>query len=192
VKDSKGVKNLKTKNKYSIIALIGKSASGKDSLLHQIVAENPNLNKIVNYTSRPQREGEIDGVDYRFVNKSEIYDLIFGHRMLLYTWFNHWFYGTPISTLSRDKINIGIFNPAGIQELYEDEDVDLQVYYITASDKTRLLRQLDREENPDIKEIIRRWQTDDEDFADLPFEYTEISNDGTIEEALTQLRDKML
>jgi hypothetical protein len=46
---------------------------------------------------------------------------------------------------------------------------DLYVYgfYVSAKDKTRLLRQLNREENPDIHEIIRRFKADEEDFANL-------------------------
>ena len=41
---------------------------------------------------------------------------------------------------------------------------NLKIIYIVASDKERLIRQLDREENPDIEEIIRRYQTDNIDF----------------------------
>ena len=48
------------------------------------------------------------------------------------------------------------------------------MYYVTAKDKTRLLRQLNREENPNVDEIIRRYKTDKEDFCDLDFHYNEI------------------
>ena len=34
-----------------------------------------------------------------------------------------------------------------------------------ASDATRLVRQLQRESNPDINEIFRRFQTDNDDFS---------------------------
>jgi hypothetical protein len=35
---------------------------------------------------------------------------------------------------------------------------------VAASDKNRLIRQLQREENPDVEEIMRRFKTDKEDF----------------------------
>ena len=45
-----------------------------------------------------------------------------------------------------------------------------------ASDKERMLRQLNREENPDVYEIIRRFKADDIDFEDFdsrfPDDYT--------------------
>ena len=45
--------------------------------------------------------------------------------------------------------------------------IDLKVYYIWVNDKERLLRQLNREYDPDVKEIIRRYSTDEQDFAHL-------------------------
>ena len=56
-------------------------------------------------------------------------------------------------------------------------DLDITVYKIVCSDKTRLLRQLNREQHPDVDEIIRRYKTDKEDFFDLEFHYTEVENE---------------
>jgi hypothetical protein len=39
------------------------------------------------------------------------------------------------------------------------------------------LRQLNREECPNVKEIVRRYKADEEDFCDLEFMYTEIENE---------------
>ena len=40
-----------------------------------------------------------------------------------------------------------------------------------------MLRQLNREEHPDVDEIVRRYKTDKEDFSNLNFYYTEIENE---------------
>ena len=86
--------------------------------------------------------------------------------MLEYTYFNGWYYGTGLESVDEYKINIGVFNPRGIQKLSaRREEIDLKVFLIDASDKTRLLRQLNRENNPNVKEIIRRFNTDEEDFS---------------------------
>ena len=79
-----------------------------------------------------------------------------------------------MDALDKNKINIGVFNPEGIKNLQRN-DINLIVYRIVAPAKTRLLRQLNREENPDVDEIIRRFHTDNLDFCDLNFQYTEIS-----------------
>ena len=45
-----------------------------------------------------------------------------------------------------------------------------------------MLRQLNREENPNVNEIVRRFQTDEEDFQDLEeIKYIKLIN-NTIED----------
>ena len=151
-------------NKYKIIAICGKSASGKDTLLHRIIEHNPNLHEIISCTTRPPREGEIDGKNYFFLTLEE-----FAHKdcmgdMLEVTHFRDWYYGTSLDGLSREAVNVGVFNPAGIYNLMKNDMVDLFVIQVQASDKTRLMRSLKREINPDVDEIVRRYLTDKEDF----------------------------
>lgn len=84
--------------------------------------------------------------------------------MLEATEFNGWFYGTDVKSLSDRKINVGVFNPAGIEAMFAIEGIKVIPIYVDVKDKTRLLRQLNREENPNVHEIIRRFKTDIEDF----------------------------
>ena len=91
---------------------------------------------------------------------------IVNNEMLEVSEFNGWFYGTAIDSLSDDYINIGIYNLDGLEYLCQNEkDTDNLIFYIDASDKTRLIRSLNREENPDVGEIIRRYGTDKKDFS---------------------------
>ena len=96
--------------------------------------------------------------------------------MLEATSFNDWFYGTSYDSLRSDCTNIGVFNPDGIRAMSGMPGVDVTVFRITCTDKIRLLRQLNREDNPDVDEIVRRYKTDKEDFCDLEFMYTEVEN----------------
>ena len=61
-------------------------------------------------------------------------------------------------------------------------DIELKVFYIRANDKERLLRQLNREEFPNVHEIIRRFHTDHKDFESIveriPMKF--IKNDGDV------------
>ena len=166
--------------KYRIIALIGESGSGKDTILKEMerVGEMYNfpLHTIISCTTRPKRENEINGVNYYYFSDEEFEDSVRNNEMLEFAEFNNWMYGTSINTLDINKINIGVFNPTGIELLLKRADVDVQVFYIIASAKTRLLRQLNREENPNIQEIIRRFQTDMTDFENIDFNYYSVFN----------------
>lgn len=162
---------------YKIIALIGKAGSGKDTMMHRVLERNPNLHEIVSCTTRPRREGEVEGVNYFYLTPEQFGDKVLHDEMLEATCFNDWFYGTSYESLRSDVTNIGVFNPAGIESLLGRRDVVVHVFYVTASPKNRLLRQLNREKDPDVEEIIRRYKADEIDFADLGFEYEVLYNE---------------
>lgn len=151
-------------SKYKVIAICGKSASGKDTLLRNIMTNYPWLHRIINCTTRPPRENEVDGKNYHFLSLEEFAHQDVMGNMIEIAQFREWFYGTSFSDLSEDEINIGVFNPAGIYALMQLENVDLYVVQVEASAKTRLLRSLTREDNPDVDEIVRRYLADKEDF----------------------------
>lgn len=155
-------------NKVKVIALFGKAGSGKDTILRALVNKFPDrYNEIVSCTTRPPREGEQEGVNYYFLTIDQFTEKVLNGDMLEATEFNNWHYGTALSSLSTDKINVGVFNPEGIRCLMEDNFVDLTAYYVQVGDKERLIRQLIREVDPDVKEIIRRFSADEKDFEGL-------------------------
>ena len=162
-----------------IIALMGEAGSGKDTMLKYIQQITCGMfNEIVSCTTRPKRDCEIEGISYHFLKGEDFLEKVENGEMLEHTAFNGWFYGTSLDSLSAEKINIGVFNPAGIYDLMMNKDIELKIFWIKTSEKTRLLRQLNREENPKVSEIIRRYQTDKDDFClldDIP--YIEIPNE---------------
>lgn len=53
--------------------MLGKSCSGKDTIFKKLKEDRElNLNTVTGYTTRPMREGEINGVEYFFVNNEEL------------------------------------------------------------------------------------------------------------------------
>lgn len=162
---------------YKIIALIGEAGSGKDRIMKEVLAAAPiAFNEIISCTTRPPREGEVDGVNYFFIDAEEFAYKVLNYEMLEATSFNDWFYGTSYDSLRSEIPNIGVFNPDGVRALQGRNDIELTVFRITCLDKIRLLRQLNREDNPNVDEIIRRYKTDKEDFFDLEFSYIEVEN----------------
>ena len=165
-------------DEYKLIILCGKAGAGKDYLLQKIYELHSNdLNLIISDTTRPPRlPNEQNGVSYNFLTAEEFKN----RKHIEVSSFNNWLYGTPIDSLRKDKINIGILNLDGIFQLQNKPYLNLKIYYITATDKNRMLRQINREANPDIKEICRRFLADEMDFSDIDnLECTELRNDNT-------------
>lgn len=175
--------------KYKIIALVGEAGSGKDTIMKRVLEQSPQLHEIVSCTTRPPREGEIDGINYHFMSPEIFGDKVLHGEMLEASCFNNWFYGTGYESLRSDCDNIGVFNPEGIESLLAHPGVEVAVYYILASEKNRLLRQLNRETNPDVHEIIRRFKADLIDFENLDFPHYTLPNDTQedLENAVTFL-----
>lgn len=182
-------------NKYKLIILCGKAGAGKDYLLHEIYKKRESdLNLLISDTTRPQRTNEENHVNYNFLTEEE-----FKQKQHIETsCFNNWFYGIPIDALDKEKVNIGILNLSGIRYLYQRDDMNIKIFYISTTDKNRILRQINREQYPDIAEICRRFLADEEDFKNLykyPFQklrntfafdsYEAIS---IIEEAIDELK----
>lgn len=167
--------------KIKIIAFCGPAGCGKDTIVNRL-SKISGFHKIIRSTTRPPREGEVQGEAYDFYDSVELFtkDLLNG-TLIEANVFNDWCYGTKITALDKDKINIGAFDPSAIVCMQENSQLDVEIYYLQVSDKTRLLRQLTREENPNVDEIIRRFRTDKEDFCDLENEigpyYTICSNE---------------
>ncbi|MBQ7549274.1 MAG: guanylate kinase [Clostridia bacterium] len=78
-----------------LVVLSGPSGSGKDTVLSEIFCKAPELKKSVSMTTRKPREGEIDGVDYIFVDESVFTDAVSDGKMLEYARYGGNYYGTP-------------------------------------------------------------------------------------------------
>lgn len=168
---------------YDIVCLIGESGSGKDSIFKEVLSSAKkykiNINPIINCTTRPKRDNEKENVDYYFLTLEQFTDKLLRNELLEATSFNDWFYGTEFSALKEDQVNIGIFNPDAIYNIKETHNnINLWIYYLEVSGKERLIRQLNREEKPDIDEIIRRYQADELDFHFLDFHYNILNNEN--------------
>lgn len=176
-------------NKIKVLALIGESGAGKDAFMQEILKQNEfDFNEIVSCTSRPQREKEVYGVHYYFYDKDEFLAKVRQGDMFEYTEFNGWMYGTGKDSILKNKINIGVFNPTGVRSLLSHPELDVFVVQVRASAKTRLLRQLNRQDNPDVDEIVRRYRTDKEDFSTIDFDKLVLQNEHTtLEELYSQL-----
>jgi guanylate kinase len=86
-----------------LIVISGPSGVGKDTVIKRLLELDPKLRYSVSYTTRSPRPGEIDGVDYRFVNKEEFQRLIRDDALLEYATYDGHLYGTPIVPLDQAR-----------------------------------------------------------------------------------------
>lgn len=160
-----------------IIYIMGKSASGKDSIFKEIKKRRPELKGIVLYTTRPIREGEQDGVEYHFVDEKKLRELELKGKVIEQRAYNTkhgiWNYFTVDDgqiDLSGDQnyIVIGTLESYAMMASYFGGEKVVPVY-IEVEDGLRLARAVERErgeKSPKYAELCRRFLADAEDFSE--------------------------
>lgn len=74
----------------------GPSGAGKGSVMRGVLERDPCLNKVVTYTTRQPRQGEVDGFDYRFVSVATFQNLMAHEKLFEYEQVYHdHYYGSP-------------------------------------------------------------------------------------------------
>lgn len=85
----------------------GPSGAGKGSVMRALLERDPNLAKVVTYTTRPPRDGEIDGFDYRFVSADDFHAMVasgevYEHEQV----YQDYYYGSPRELFSDGRDGI--------------------------------------------------------------------------------------
>lgn len=148
-----------------IFCLIGKSASGKSTIEHLL--QEKGLKRIISTTSRPPREREVNGVDYHYVTDEEFKTFDRNGEMLESTEYRGWHYGIRLSDIDLDENSVVAVEPCGFRQMKQKLGDKVVGIYLYINDKERLIRALNREINPDVDEIVRRFISDKELFKDI-------------------------
>lgn len=117
-----------------LITITGPSGAGKDTVA-RMLSDLGDYKVICSYTTRPKREGEIDGVEHHFVEKCDVpHD-----NMLAYTQYGGYEYWTTVEQVG-DKV-IYVIDEDGLKSLCEKfPDIELFKICVSAKERTRLRR----------------------------------------------------
>lgn len=158
-----------------IFYMLGKSASGKDTMYKRLM-ESMELKSVLLYTTRPMREGETEGVEYHFVSEEQFEQMKASGKMIesrtYHTVEGPWTY----FTMDDGQVCLDAYSYLlhGTLESYlclrgyygEEQVVPL---YLEVEDGVRLERSIARERTqakPNYAEVCRRFLADDADFSE--------------------------
>jgi guanylate kinase len=141
------------------LIIMGKSASGKDTLRSLLIEKG--LKEAISYTTRPMRDGEVNGKDYHFISLEEFNELEAKNFFLESEKFRDWKYGRSYESIEEGDIFIATVTGTAnmIEKLGRDK---FYVLELECSDEIRKERSLKRGDDP--TEVERRLKTDDADF----------------------------
>ena len=176
-----------------IILIAGKACAGKDTLVKAIMKEM-NLPMALSFTTRPMRIGEKQGVEYDFIDEQAFRDLHKNDMLAEFTSYNvangdTWYYGLTREELEKADYVLAIVNPEGVRQIKEIYGCRAHVILITANDKERIYRYLERDSGNNVAECCRRFLADEKDFVELEYDYL-VENDN-FENAFTRLKSHL-
>lgn len=100
----------------SPVVLAAPSGTGKTTLAHRLVGDSPDYVFSVSATTRRPRVGEIDGVDYHFVDRARFDEMVAADELVEWAEVHGRLYGTPREELER----------AGARGVHVVLDIDVQ------------------------------------------------------------------
>lgn len=160
-----------------IFIIMGKSASGKDTIYKRLLEHKElNLKTVIMYTTRPIRVSETDGVEYYFVDEDKLNELKNENKVIEHRSYDTihgiWHYFTVNDgQIDLNKYNYimqgTLYSYGQIRRYFGEENV--VPIYIEVEDGRRLMRAIRREQKqkePKYAELCRRFLADEEDFSE--------------------------
>lgn len=159
-----------------IFYVMGKSASGKDTIYKRLRQSLPQMGTVVMYTTRPMRDGEENGREYHFTDRAFLEQVKKEGRLIecrtYETVCGPWDYFTvddgQIELESGSYLMMGTLESYRKMREYYGAEVLVPIY-IQVEDGLRLQRALDRERSqshPNYSEMCRRFLADEQDFSE--------------------------
>lgn len=148
----------------SLLVIMGKSASGKDTVINKLVKDY-DYKRLVRYTTRPMRKDEKQDITYHFISEDEFIGKIKDDFFLEYekhlTDKGIWYYGSAKEDYGTDDKLVIILTPEGVQPL-KSKGINPTVIYLYSNQATIKDRLAKRGDSKD--ETERRMKADNTDF----------------------------
>jgi len=152
------------KNKeHVLLCLIGKSASGKDSLANKL-CERAGLRQIISYTTRERRVGE--GDTHVFISDEEYQELENSGSIAAFTKIGNYKYCCTVNQLYENDIYV--IDPIGVKHLRELNlpNLRLVTVFVNVPDSVREHRAINKRKDDRMK-FKQRSIDEREQFRDM-------------------------
>ncbi len=181
---------VKEKKAGSLIIISGPSGAGKGTIVNELI-KNTNLNLSISMTTRPKREGEVEGKDYYFVTKQEFAKQIKKGNFLEYANVNgDNYYGTPkdkvLKSLENGKdiiLEIDIQGALKVKEKYK-EGIFI---FIMPPSMRELKNRLIRRNTETIDKVITRFKDAYQEINEVT-KYNYVVINDTLDEAVEKVK----
>jgi guanylate kinase len=175
-----------------VFVLSGPSAGGKDSALLRLRQEQVPMHIVVTFTTRPPRDTETDGVEYRFVSREQFEALLARGEFLEHTEYAGNLYGTPKGSV-RDALERGedvllkieVEGAAAVRQ-----QIPSAVHiFITPPSLAELEWRMRGRRTESEESLRRRLETAARELARIPeYDYLVVNHRDRLDDAVAEIR----
>ena len=138
--------------KGKLVIISGPSGSGKTSICN-LLTKNPKIKQSVSYTTREPRDGERNGIEYCFIEKSEFEKLVDENKFIEYAEYCGYLYGTPVAlikeAIDNEEILILAIDVKGALQVMDKMPEAISIFIKAPDDETLKLRLKNRRTDDD-------------------------------------------
>lgn len=178
--------------KGKLVVVSGPSGVGKDTVVSEYLKLHPEDKLSISMTSRPMREGDIEGVSYYFKTKEEFEEEVKKGNLLEYATYHGNYYGTPKSEVLKrldDGINvILVIEVQGARNIKNMLGDDVLLIFVLPPSLDSLRERLIKRGNTSLEAINERIEIAKKEIEVSDFYDYKIINDN-LEDAVKSLEN---
>ena len=174
-----------------MLVLSSPSGAGKTTISRMLLEDDDNISLSVSVTTRPMRPGEVDGVDYFFIDPNEFGLMLNRQELLEHAKVFEHYYGTPKGAveeaLSGGKDVLFDIDWQGEQQLKQAALTDLASVFILPPSTEELARRLQNRASDPPDVVAARMAKAPDEISHWP-EYDYIIVNYDIDDSVAKVR----
>ena len=145
-----------------LVILSGVAGAGKDTIKKELIKRMENVESLPSYTSRPMREGDVEGGTYNFISREDFEKMIENQEFYEYDIHHNQYYGTSRKLLNNKiksgKIIVKDIDVNGTEHLKEllGNDTKVVTIFLRVPKEELKHRLENRIDKPSPQEVILR------------------------------------
>lgn len=173
-----------------VIVISGPSGVGKDAVIKKLQHSRSDVHFVVTATTRPMRPGEVDGVDYYFMSKSEFQEMIENHELLEHAIVYGDYKGIPKQQVREFMsqgmdvvLRVDVQGAATVRSILGSEAIFI---FLVAESEMALVKRLIERKTETMDKMLVRVATAREELTRMEeFDYVVVNQEGCLDRTVS-------
>lgn len=173
-----------------VIVISGPSGVGKDAVIKKLQHTRGDIHFVVTATTRPMRPGEVDGLDYYFMSKTEFQEMVENHELLEHAIVYGDYKGIPKQQVREFMsqgmdvvLRVDVQGAATVRSILGSEAIFI---FLVAESEMALVKRLIERKTETMDKMLVRVATAREELTRMEeFDYVVVNEEGCLDRTVS-------